>query len=328
MVSARYMMMPLAVILILFTSCGKNETSVPDNVNFREEMRNFVMEISTYARNIDPDFLVIPQNGQELITDNGESDGILQTGYLHAFDATGREELFYGYDNGDDKPTPEEDKQHWLALCLLCEQNDIEVLTTDYCFTHSKMDDSYQLNEENGFISFAADHRGLNDIPDYPVSTYNENSNDVTSIDKARNFLYLIDDENFATKEDFIDAVSATNYDAVIIDLFHDGDPYVKSEIDQLRTKQNGGKRLVICYLSIGEAENYRYYWHSAWKAGNPYWLGKENPDWEGNFLVWYWAPEWQNIISGNDDSYVKKVLDAGFDGIYLDMIDAFENFE
>jgi len=56
--------------------------------------------------------------------------------------------------------------------------------------------------------------------------------------------------------------------------------------------------------------------------------LEEENPNWEGNYKVRYWEPEWQDIIYGNDSSYLKKILDAGFDGVYLDIIDAFEYFE
>ena len=33
-------------------------------------------------------------------------------------------------------------------------------------------------------------------------------------------------------------------------------------------------------------------------------------------------------IIYGNNNSYLEKILDAGFDGVYLDIIDAFEYFE
>ncbi|NOX86519.1 MAG: hypothetical protein GXO86_11260, partial [Chlorobi bacterium] len=83
-----------------------------------------------------------------------------------------------------------------------------------------------------------------------------------------------------------------------------------------------------VCYMSIGEAEDYRYYWQPDWKPGNPSWLDKENPDWEGNYKVKYWDKGWQGIIFGNDGSYLKKILDAGFDGVYLDIIDAFEYFE
>ena len=32
--------------------------------------------------------------------------------------------------------------------------------------------------------------------------------------------------------------------------------------IEELKIKNNGGKRLVITYLSIGEAEDYRFYWN------------------------------------------------------------------
>jgi len=39
---------------------------------------------------------------------------------------------------------------------------------------------------------------------------------------------------------------------------------------------------------------------------------------------VQFWNPEWQKIIYGNDDSYMKKILDAGFDGAYLDNVEAY----
>ena len=33
---------------------------------------------------------------------------------------------------------------------------------------------------------------------------------------------------------------------------------------------------------------------------------------------------DWQEIIYGNDDSYAKKIIDAGFNGVYLDNIEAY----
>ena len=104
--------------------------------------------------------------------------------------------------------------------------------------------------------------------------------------------MYLIDSEKFATKKDFINAVSATNYDIVIMDLYHNGTIYSKQEIEQLKTKYNGGSRLVLCYMSIGEAENYRYYWQGSWNTTKPGWLDQENPDWPGNYKVRYWESE------------------------------------
>jgi cysteinyl-tRNA synthetase len=80
--------------------------------------------------------------------------------------------------------------------------------------------------------------------------------------------------------------------------------------------------------MSIGESEDYRYYWQASWNTAKPEWMNAENPDWPGNFKVKYWHTEWQSIIYGNDGSYLKKILDAGFDGVYLDIIDAFEFYE
>jgi len=109
---------------------------------------------------------------------------------------------------------------------------------------------------------------------------------------------------------------------------FNETTEFTEGEIGQLKYKANGGKRLIISYMSIGEAENYRYYWQSGWKTGNPSWLDDENREWAGNYKVRYWETEWQNIIFGNDNSYLNKIINAGFDGVYLDIIDAFEFFE
>jgi len=323
----------LLVPLLIITgmSCSKDDENSNESsdttINFRQEMRGFVKKISNYSKNKAANFIIIPQNGQELITDNGEANGAVQTEYLNAIDATGRESMFYGYYN-DDEITPEEDKQHLLSLCLLCEQNNVEVLATDYCSTISKMDKSYQINQDNGFISFAANQRELNNIPSYPNVIHNDNNIDVNNISQAKNFLYIINGEEFASKQSFIESVSATNYDAIIMDLFHNELAFTNAEINQLKIKQNGAKRLVICYMSIGEAEDYRFYWKDEWTNNKPTWLDKENPEWEGNYKVKYWDSEWQKIIYGEDDSYLDLILNAGFDGVYLDIIDGFEYFE
>jgi len=322
----RTKMVGLFLALALF-SCSDDEEETTYDKDFKQEMRNFVISISNYAKQIDPDFIIIPQNGQELVTINGEEDGSPCLAYLNAIDGVGREDLFYGYDD-DNIATPLEERNYMLAFLTVCENNNVEVLTTDYCWTHSKMDDSYTQNQLKGFISFAAPERELNVIPDYPLNPYNENSSDILSLSDAKNFLYLLNPENYTTKQQFISAIQQTNYDLLIMDCFFDNVLFTSDEVTQLKIKQNGGQRLVISYMSIGEAEDYRYYWQNSWSVGNPAWIENENPDWEGNYKVCYWDPEWKAIIYGNNDSYLKKILDAGYNGVYLDIIDAFEYFE
>lgn len=320
-----------AGLIASIAGCGcqstGNDSEPPSQRDYRQDMRDFVKGISDYAKGIQPNFVIIPQNGHELLTENGEETGEPITTYIDAIDGVGREDLFYGYDS-DDTPTPTSDLDFMTAFMDIAELNGIQVLVTDYCSTQFYVDDSYARNSAKGYISFAADHRELDNIPAYPDDPYNVNSSNITSLAGAKNFLYLINSSSFAGKDDLLNAVSETNYDLIITDLFYNDVALTASDVARLKRKQNGGSRLVIAYMSIGEAEDYRYYWQTGWNANPPSWLAEENPDWPGNYKVRYWDTDWQNIIYGNGDSYLKKILDAGFDGVYLDLIDAFEYFE
>ena len=128
-------------LFVLLMACNGEDEQVSDE--YKQEMREFVQEISEYTRSIKSNFIIIPQNGQELVTTNGQEDGPAATDYLNAIDGVGREDLFYGYDD-DDQATPADDVQYMSAFLDVCEASDVEVLTTDYCSTHSKMDDSYE----------------------------------------------------------------------------------------------------------------------------------------------------------------------------------------
>jgi cysteinyl-tRNA synthetase, unknown class len=295
----------------------------------KQKMRDFVIGISNYAKASNADFIIIPQNGVELVSNTGEEEGTPDSAYVSAIDGNGQEDLFYGYDN-DNEPTSSGDNSYLRVFLDKSKSMGKTILITDYCSTHSKMDGSYSKNETAGYVSFAADQRELNDIPNYPSPIYGENNAVINKLSDIKNFLYLINPEKFSSKTDFINAVTSTNYDLIIMDLFfNDGvTEFTADEIDQLKVKANGGKRLVISYMSIGEAEDYRYYWISDWNSNLPSWIDSENPDWEGNFKVRYWEKEWQDIIFGNTDSYLYKIISAHFDGVYLDIIDAFEYYE
>lgn len=317
------------MLLLHILSCNKQEDVVPPaNNDYRQAMREFVIGISAYAKSIRTDFSIVSQNGIELVSANGEETGPPHTAYLEAIDGNGQEDLFYGYTQ-DDKATPANENEYLVSFLNTSKNAGKTILVTDYCSTPAKMNDAYAQNLANGYVSFAADRRELNDIPDYPQPIHAENNIVITSLSQIWNFLYLINPDQYVSKADFIQSVTATNYDLIIMDLFfQDGVAFTSEEINQISSKANGGKRMVICYMSIGEAEDYRYYWLPEWNSNKPSWMNDENPDWAGNYKVQYWNEEWQSIIFGNDHSYVKKIIDAGFDGVYLDIIDAFEYYE
>ncbi len=324
----------LIFLFPFFFECGdsstgdSNDSGTGNDTQYKQEMRLFVQRISSYGKANHPGFIVIPQNGHELLTVNGDEKGAPATDYLAAIDGVGREDLLYGYED-DNKPTPVSDINYMAAFMDIAEENSVEVLVTDYCWTISLMGDSYSRNYEKGYISFAADHRELDNIPTYPETPYNVNASDISSLKDAKNFLYLLNPGLYDTKRAFLDAIKSTDYDVVIIDLFFGGNDRLSAEeLASLKTKSNGASRLVIAYMSIGEAEDSRYYWRSEWKSSPQSWLAGENPDWPGNYKVRYWNADWQKIIFGEGDSYLGLILDAGFDGVYLDIIDAYEYFE
>ncbi len=316
--------MALAALLLLL-GCADTDDA---GIDYRQEMRDFVQALSFWARGITPGFLIIPQNGAQLVSVDDKDAVTPDLSYINAIDGMGQESLFYGYAD-DDQPTPPSVRQETIPfLDLARDSGAVTILVTDYCYTPTRMSDSYQQNGNLGYISFAADHRELDNIPFYPTAPWNENADDITELTDARNFLYLINSQQYESAPALVDALAATNYDLLIIDAFFQDQMYTAAQVAQLQQKMDGGSRLVAAYLSIGEAEDYRYYWQPAWGTSPPDWLADENPDWPGNYKVRYWREEWQAIIFGHDDSYLQRILDAGFDGAYLDIIDAFEYFE
>ena len=123
----------------------------------------------------------------------------------------------------------------------------------------------------------------------------------------------------------------ARGVDLLVVDYSRDGSDAGAFTAAEVAAARAGGARL-LAYLSIGEAESYRFYWDDAWSAdGNPTaaapdWLAPPNPAYPDNFLVRFWEPAWQEQILG-PDGYLARVAAAGFDGVYLDRVDAWEDW-
>ena len=119
-----------------------------------------------------------------------------------------------------------------------------------------------------------------------------------------------------------IKQIGATNFELVVIDYSADGSAqqaFSSAQIDTLR--HSTCQRRVVAYLSIGQAESYRGYWQRGWKEGSPAWLDAPDPKWKRNSWVRYWDPGWQQIFY----HYLDNIIAAGFDGVYLDRADAYE---
>jgi cysteinyl-tRNA synthetase, unknown class len=128
------------------------------------------------------------------------------------------------------------------------------------------------------------------------------------------------------------DVLAGAPHDVIVIDYSRDGTDALAltaEEVARLRVKPDGSPRIVLSYLSIGEAETYRSYWkwYWGWFFGlfAPRWLAQQNREWRGNYGVRYWQDDWQKIIVGGEGSYIDRIIKAGFDGVYLDKVDEYE---
>jgi cysteinyl-tRNA synthetase, unknown class len=127
-----------------------------------------------------------------------------------------------------------------------------------------------------------------------------------------------------------VDQLAATPADLLVIDYakFQGKIPLTKEEVARIKAGPDGLGRYVLAYLSVGESEEYRFYWDAAWKAAPPDWLGEENCAWPQAHRVRFWLPGWKDINFRAPDSYLRRIIEAGFDGVYLDRIDIYETYE
>jgi cysteinyl-tRNA synthetase len=150
------------------------------------------------------------------------------------------------------------------------------------------------------------------------------------------------------------DALATSNYDMLVLEPTRtdwsssDRGFDTKGLVKRLKaTNASDGvhRKLILAYIDIGEAEDWRWYWDWSkdWPSGEPKpadwpdFIICHDPDgWDGNYPVAYWTEEWKDImIYGNNqssapygdyNSAIDEAIKDGFDGIYLDWVEAFDD--
>ncbi|MBI1206972.1 MAG: hypothetical protein GC191_06750 [Azospirillum sp.] len=101
-------------------------------------------------------------------------------------------------------------------------------------------------------------------------------------------------------------AASFLRYDLVVFDSDHH---------PALRPLLERGKRL-LGYLSVGEVENHRDWFEAVKSQGL---LLEENPNWPGSFAIDLRDRRWTALVI---EELVPRLLQAGFEGVFLDTLD------
>lgn len=132
-----------------------------------------------------------------------------------------------------------------------------------------------------------------------------------------------------------IDALDETEYDMLVVEPgfnFIDEAYDTAYMISALKYKPDGEERILLAYIDIGQAEDYRSYWGEDWVAptkkrpGSPDFLVTVDPDgWSGNYPVAYWDPEWLELWLAYG-GLIEQIVAYGFDGVYLDWVEAYDD--
>jgi cysteinyl-tRNA synthetase len=155
--------------------------------------------------------------------------------------------------------------------------------------------------------------------------TVSERTPSKASLIDVSHWLYLLD---VNLEPEIVDQIAASSYDMVVLDFISSEKENTDYPMAEVVTQLHDGQhpKLVIAYIDTGQAEEYRTYWQPGWGIGAPEWIVGADPDgWEGNFPVAYWYDEWREIWLGSD-GYLGAILDAGFDGVYLDWVEAYSD--
>ena len=299
-------------------------TKAEPAVDYPKAMVDLICNLKSYAEEKSPGFGLLGNGGAGLFLEQDGNTGENVGQLLQALDGTMAESIYFRWDveQGKAMRTAREDTDYFHQALAPARTAGLPVFSLDYVDSEAMAQESYRKNQEKGYIGWASFRRDLDALPE--DKPHEANCNDITNLSRVCNYLVLLNPGNFGSREAYLEALRGTDYDLLIIDLFYGESPLTAEEAASLKKKANGGRRLVYAYMSLGEAETYRYYWQPRWNENLPDWLSEANPDWDNNFKVKYWRPEWQDILYGSREAYLDKIISAGFDGAFLDVVDAY----
>jgi len=305
-------------------------------IDLREEMRMFVQRIATYARRVKPNFIVIAKDGLDLLVKRDATDDTKTSparAYLRTIDGVMQQGMFFAEAVGDRPfgapPIPER-QLPMLALADYAKNSGLKVLSLDFGKDRKTIDEARRLANERGFLSLVSDvpSQDIFKLPEHPARPPLENSRSVLSLDMVQNYATIRNSAPFGQEAQFALKMHDTNYDALLVEVFHGRKPLSKRAVETLKFKKLGARRLVFAYMDVGSAASYHYYWRANWREGSPFWISAPMRDDPDRYNVEYWRPDWQGIMSGDTSSYLYGIIAQGFDGVIIDGLDAYKFFE
>ena len=297
------------------------EVTAPES--YGKSMISLLSSMNSFAKGKNSKFAMITNGGYELYIPGKVVDSGATSSLMKSMDGMLIEDVFYGEDGINSKTSSGDTKVMKKAI-KSAQGGGLKTFNMEYCNKSSCKSNIKSKVKSLGTACYIAPSTELDSLP----KVSNPNSNDCNKLSQVKNFAAVLNPDNkYSSKSSYLKAIKNSNYDLIFIDMYFGGKKLSKNDVSSLKKKKNGGKRYICAYVSVGEAEDYRYYWKSSYKKSQPLWMATENKAWKGNYKVLYWTKQWKDILYGSDNSYFGQVLNLGFDCSYLDVIDAYEFF-
>lgn len=303
-------------------------------VDFREQMRTFIQSISAYGHAFNPRFVVVAMDGLELVAKPDPLDDQVQfpaRAFMRSIDAVMATDLTnqtVTTPDGKFDPLLQAKVDRRNADIAIAKSQGLTLMSLEFATEPTAIDKLYRDAQAANMVPFVAQSPAMGTVPAHPASAFSANPKSINSLADAENFLFISNTTAYGQVQDLLNDLRNTNHDVVVVDVFHDGKPLTRQDVDVLKYKKLGAKRLVLAQIDIAHAASFNYYWKPGWGPGNPEYISnpvRNDPD---RHRVLYWDAAWQGVISGDFNSYVYGVIDLGFDGVVLKGTDAWRFYE
>lgn len=158
------------------TPAQKQAGDPSDTQDAARRMIDFIVDLADHARETNPDFFVIPQNGAFILNDSDfagplSEDAARRTAFLDAVGAIGVEDVYFDGDLDEDNPfAPDDDTIQILQDDFLA--NGKPVFAVDYLTDPTKRQQFIDAAVADGFVAYVAPDRDLDTLaPPVPEPT-------------------------------------------------------------------------------------------------------------------------------------------------------------
>ena len=301
-------------------------------LDFREELRTYVQRVSTYARSQKNDFIIVARDaGDLLIKRDVQDEKIISPArtFMRSIDGIMFDGLFVGHQRVGQVPPPEIQQIHKQRI-ERAKRGGMKTLSMEFAAKPTEIDNAYRQARSQNIVSNVV-HRptpDLSELPPHPRRPHDENPNNVLSLNDVKNFAYISEPGAWGRQDQFALDMHDTNFDLIIVDPFAGREPLSRSAVETLKYKKLGARRLVFARMDIGTVASYRYYWKPEWREGSPFWIAGPYPGDPDRYFVEYWRLGWQDVMFGNENSYLFGLIRQGYDGVVIEGLRSYLAFE